>query len=451
MPYPHADHLFVDDAVYAWCARDEQAVCAYHLGRHAEALDLGTELLAGAGLPDEQRARVEGNRDSSVAVVAAERVAPAPDLAAALARQVAGGAGDTTVAVVAVPDPAALERTLNGLLHCCADLERVARVVCVVDALPRADVGAVVARHPYLETRRGGGPLLDTVATPLCLTLDAGWEPFARTPLVARCAAVLAADPEVVAVALNRSFARSAGAPVAAGDEIRAADGWRYRRHPTWGAGPVLADVARARALGVAAPGPEVDARLAAAGLLTASLDAVHVAGPAVAGDVVAGPGAGDAPVAGMRAGELDLDLDPPWPIVAAAVVPGGGALRLRVRTAAAGEGTQDHEVRLDGALQVVEQRAVATAEPAIGPLELPFGDGVLGVADTEGGVRLACRREGAEVGTPLVLAPAGTGDERAFALGRIGSAVLLAFGLDGDGLGLALLPEDALHAALVP
>jgi tetratricopeptide (TPR) repeat protein len=59
-PLPE-DILFIDDAVYAWRAKDEYAVAAYWTGRHREALAVNEELLAGIALPRAERARVEKN------------------------------------------------------------------------------------------------------------------------------------------------------------------------------------------------------------------------------------------------------------------------------------------------------------------------------------------------------------------------------------------------------
>lgn len=56
-----SDTLFVDRSVYRWRARDEQAVSAWHLGRHEECARLCRALLADPGLPEAQRARIEAN------------------------------------------------------------------------------------------------------------------------------------------------------------------------------------------------------------------------------------------------------------------------------------------------------------------------------------------------------------------------------------------------------
>lgn len=55
------DSLFVGDSVYAWRAKDELAVSAYHCGDLALARRLNEELLASGHLPPAERARIEDN------------------------------------------------------------------------------------------------------------------------------------------------------------------------------------------------------------------------------------------------------------------------------------------------------------------------------------------------------------------------------------------------------
>ncbi len=63
---PPADILFVDAAVYDWTSKDELAIAAYYLGKHAEAIAVNTVLLESSRLPEQQRERIYANREFSL-------------------------------------------------------------------------------------------------------------------------------------------------------------------------------------------------------------------------------------------------------------------------------------------------------------------------------------------------------------------------------------------------
>lgn len=72
LPRP-ADLLFLDESAYRWGATDEAAVAAYWLGDYLESLRLSMRLLDGDLLPENERARVEANRDFAVRQLAVVR------------------------------------------------------------------------------------------------------------------------------------------------------------------------------------------------------------------------------------------------------------------------------------------------------------------------------------------------------------------------------------------
>jgi glycosyltransferase involved in cell wall biosynthesis len=61
IPKP-TEGLFVEDAVYAWRARDELAIAAYYVGRFQEGFAINDILLTSSELPETECARVEQNR-----------------------------------------------------------------------------------------------------------------------------------------------------------------------------------------------------------------------------------------------------------------------------------------------------------------------------------------------------------------------------------------------------
>lgn len=491
LPYPVDDFLFVEADVYAWSARDEQAVCAFHTGRHAEALDLGTELLAGVSLPDDQRERVAANRDNCVAHVRDARATyPAEIVAGIVAR--AGNetsAGDVTLTLNARGDRHRVERTLDSFLACCVDLDRIARFVCVYPTADAEDVPRLLERYPFLEvlrTRPGSDTpattlnrLLDAVRTPFWLHLEDGWELFARGRHVDRATEILAADDTIGQVAFNRSYGVALEDRQLVGGELRTVADRRYRLHehlpptsdawarfraalpadartnvhwPHFTVQPSLMAVDRLRSVGpfseVEDPEHEFGERYTRAGLRTAffeEITALRAGVPTVAAPV--GPPSARVLLSelapGTRIGELELDVDPPWPVVSAAVTGGDDGVRLTVRTAIDDEPPHDLEVTLGASFAVERVEHPTGGGPVRGPHEIAFADGRLRVEDAGDGLtRMVLRNDGGGERRSVAFGFVGADEERPFGLARVGDDLLLAFGVDGERLAIAVIGE---------
>ncbi|MBV8347569.1 MAG: glycosyltransferase, partial [Mycolicibacterium sp.] len=204
IPRPEQDILFVAADVYTWRAIDEQAVCASWIGKHTEAFTLCRRLLAGRDMPDDQRARIAANRDLSVPAMI-EAAAPYPD---ELAQHLVAGPRDSevTVSLIAGPDRAATEQTLNSFLRCCTDVARVGRFLVADAGLSAQDRALLLQRYPFLEfgpARPGDTPgappawLHGQIGGRLWLHLGQGWRFFAPERFITRLAAVLEAEPQV--------------------------------------------------------------------------------------------------------------------------------------------------------------------------------------------------------------------------------------------------------------
>lgn len=497
MPYPVDDNFFVDAGVYAWGARDEQAVCASYVGRTAEALDLGTELLASSALPEDQRERVAANRDQCVAAVREVRATYPVETATRLGADLAGArpAGDsprdTTVVLRATDDERALERTLNSLLHCATDLDRVARFVCLCGAGGSVPGHGFQERYPFVELFRAPANedpatamnrLIAAIGTPYALDVEAGWELFARGSYVERPVRLLREDPTVGQVAFNRSYARSVADRHLVGGTARDLGGYRFRMHDhvdpdgeAWAAyrgrmaldartnahwphftlQPSLLVVERLRSVGTFARGEgferEFAERYTAAGWRTAFFDEVSAL-PAADADAAV-PAAPPDPVPlsrllpGARIGDLDLDFGDPGRIVGADLAVDSGALRLDVETrpeAAAGEARR-FRVTFGPGLQVMSVELVTDSPAASGPGTVPFRGGELVAASLgQGRHRLVHRVRGeTDVMTPTFTVAAEE-SEQLWALTWFEGELLAVFGLDGERLVVALLGEEA-------
>jgi tetratricopeptide (TPR) repeat protein len=290
---PTEDILFVWAAAHSWAARDEQAVCASQLGRHSEAFALFRQLLAGDNLAPEDRIRIAVNRDFSVP--AKLEIASAYPAGAVHAIQPRPDA-DVTVTVACGPNLPDVEAALNSILNSYADRSRISRLLVDDAELSEADRAVLRLRYPRVESldapfRESAGARLrrinDSVGTRFWLHVGPGWRFFAPERLLSRLAAVLDAEPDVVAVAVN--FEDAAGLTgLSAADEIirRGAGTGRYVLTDRMPIGPAMIDTQRLARMGGIDPVAgdvvaDLTARAQAAGLRTASLDEVLcVCGP---------------------------------------------------------------------------------------------------------------------------------------------------------------------------
>ncbi|MBS1691300.1 MAG: glycosyltransferase [Actinobacteria bacterium] len=285
IPMPDEDILFVGADVYNWRARDEQAVCASWIGRQSESFAVCRQLLARPDLPADDRIRIAGNRDIAVPSMI-DAAASHPD---GVVHSLTAGPRDTevTVSLVAGPDRAVTERTLDSFLNCCLDVSRIGRFVVVGAGLSDWDRMALRERYGFLDF--GAGPddefaarlarIRDEVGGRFWLHLGHSWRFFAPERLVGRLTAVLDAEPDVFQVAINVGDAEKLTGLSAAESEVRRAGATgRYVVTDTVAGGPAMFDTVRldrTGAIGLTGTSDELGQRAAAAGLRTASLDEV--------------------------------------------------------------------------------------------------------------------------------------------------------------------------------
>ena len=235
----------------------------------------------------EDRIRIAVNRDFSVP--AKLEIASAYPAAAAHAIQPRPDA-DVTVTVACGPNLPNAEATLNSILNSCADRSRISRLLVDDSELSEADRAVLRLRYPRVQSldatfQESAGARLrrisDSVETRFWLHVGAGWRFFAPERLLSRLAAVLDAEPDVVAVAVNFEDATGLTGLSAADDVIRRGAGTgRYVLTERMPVGPAMIDTQRlARMGGIDAGAADIQTdlttRAQAAGLRTASLDEV--------------------------------------------------------------------------------------------------------------------------------------------------------------------------------
>ncbi len=267
VPLPDADMIVPYPDIYAWRAADEQAVCAYRIGKHAEAFTLWRRLLARPDLPHQERRRIAINRDLGVpAMIEATSSYPA----ALVQRLTAGcGSAEVVVSLVAGPDRGGTEQSLNSFLHCCNDVTQVGRFVVLDAGLSTQDRELLQERYGFLEFLHGdhgGGSgaqlaqLRGQIGGRFWLHLGQGWRFFAPENFIARLTAVLETETRVFQVGINLGDAVTLTGTSAAEQLVRRTpDAGRYLITDVVASGPAMFDTER----------------LDQPGLQTASLDEV--------------------------------------------------------------------------------------------------------------------------------------------------------------------------------
>jgi len=253
IPFPEGDMLFVGADVYAWRAKDELAVCASRLEKHAEAFALCRELLAGGDISEDDRRRIAANRDWSVPTMLEAALAyPAES-----SQTLTAGPKDSevTVTIVAGPDRSAIENALNSFLNCCLDASRVGRVLVFDTGLSQQDRESLLDGYRFLEFSgttppTDAGALLTHVRGEVggrfWLHLGHGWQFFAPERFITRLTNVLAAEPDVVQVAINYGDSKSLSGASAPDSAVRRnPDAGRYLLTRGVANGPSMFDTER--------------------------------------------------------------------------------------------------------------------------------------------------------------------------------------------------------------
>jgi hypothetical protein len=246
IPLPANDMVIHDPTIYAWRARDEQAVCASGIGKHPEAFDLCRRVLSRPDIPDDDRNRIAANRDVSVPALL-EVTSSYPE---ALVRNLINGPrdNDVTVSIIAAPDWTTTAATINSFLHCCTDVAKVGRFLVFDHGQTAGDRTILRQRYGFLEFVEcaEGAELREHIHGRYWLDLDRGWRFFARDNYITRLTAILNAEPEVFQVGINVADAtRLSGFSAPETTVRRTPFGGRYVLTGVMAEGPAMYDTER--------------------------------------------------------------------------------------------------------------------------------------------------------------------------------------------------------------
>ncbi|WP_122442612.1 glycosyltransferase [Mycobacterium attenuatum] len=249
IPFPEQDMLFVRTDIYNWRIADEQAVCASWIGKHAEAFTLWRRLLTRSDLPENERQRIAENRDvCAPTMIEAASAYPDPELLASVPRHGRHNSG-VVVSLVAGPDLAATQQTLDSFLRCCNDVSRAGRFLVVDAGLSGPDREILCQRYEFLDVVHIGaqlGQIRAQIHARFWLHLGQGWRFFAPENLITRLTAVLEAEPQVYQVGINLGDAvKLTGVSAPEQAVRRTPEGGRYLLTDEIATGPAMFDTER--------------------------------------------------------------------------------------------------------------------------------------------------------------------------------------------------------------
>jgi len=217
VPRPGTDALFVHAGTYDYRARDEQAIAAYHLGRHGEAFRLNQALLENPALPESERARIESNRDFSVPFVKDEYLRYDTELVRRLSQRPPVAQPRVTMSITTCKRLDLFVRTMTSFLNACADIDLIDRWICVDDNSSDADRVEMERLFPFFEFVLKGADekgharsmnlIRERVRTPFLVHLEDDWQFFVRRPYIGPAIEILEECPNVGQLLFNRNYA----------------------------------------------------------------------------------------------------------------------------------------------------------------------------------------------------------------------------------------------------
>jgi hypothetical protein len=219
VPKPPPDALFVEAADYDFRALDEQAIAAFYVGFPEESFDLCTELLERRELPDDERPRIEKNRDYSVPHVKDAFLRYDADLVARLASRPPSPAPRVMLSLTSCRRLDLFVGTVSSFLNACTDIDLVDRFLCVDDNSSPEDRAEMRRLLPFFEFvfkgpsdkghARSLNLIRDSLRTPWLVHLEDDWHFFARRPYIGPAIEILTAEPGLGQVLFNRNYAET--------------------------------------------------------------------------------------------------------------------------------------------------------------------------------------------------------------------------------------------------
>jgi len=216
--FPKDLGLFISKDVYDWKNKDECSISAYYLKKYQASFEMCQQLLQEGYLPEDQRARVETNRDYCVPFIKGDLIKYNADLVKKITNNVAKKKRNlVTYTVTTCKRFDLFQKTINSFINCCTDVLQIDKWLCVDDNSSAEDRKQMESLYPFFQfvwktPEQKGHPesmnlIIDMVKSPFVLHMEDDWQFFEKKEYIKPALEILQEDKTLGQVCFNRNYA----------------------------------------------------------------------------------------------------------------------------------------------------------------------------------------------------------------------------------------------------
>lgn len=218
IPFPKDLGLFISKDVYDWKTKDECSISAYYLKKYQPSFDMCQQLLHEGYLPEDQRHRVEANRDYCVPFIKEDLIKYNSELVKKITNNVSKKKRNlVTYTVTTCKRFDLFQKTINSFINCCTDILQIDKWICVDDNSSAEDRKKMETLYPFFQfvwktAEQKGHPesmniIIDMVKSPFVLHMEDDWQFFEKKEYIKPALEILQEDKTLGQVCFNRNYA----------------------------------------------------------------------------------------------------------------------------------------------------------------------------------------------------------------------------------------------------
>lgn len=216
--FPKDQKLFLFKEFYDWKIKDEMGICAFYLEKYEESYKICKQLLNEGFIPEDQRLRIEANRDFCVPFIKDKLIGYNSQMVKKIHRNVKKTKRKmVTYSVTTCKRFDLFEKTINSFINCCQDILQIDRWLCVDDNSSVEDRAKMKKLYPFFDfiwktPEQKGHPesmniIIEEVKTPFLLHMEDDWQFFEEKNYVKPALEILKENERLGQVCFNRNYA----------------------------------------------------------------------------------------------------------------------------------------------------------------------------------------------------------------------------------------------------